>query len=155
MNTQSASLAEAVEFLVSPTYPIVQLETPFVDKRGVIQNITTTGAQSVAVITSKAGTERASHVHKTDDHLSWVVSGAIEYWWQDVELSEAGEIVARKGDLKHAVVEAGQAFYTPKHVAHTMHFLTDTVFLTISCKSRNHADHEADLIRVPSLKGSP
>jgi dTDP-4-dehydrorhamnose 3,5-epimerase-like enzyme len=153
------SLAEADEFLRSPTYPIVTLEPPFVDKRGAIQNLTTSGAKSVAIITSKAGTERASHVHKTDDHLAFVISGRIEYWWQDVVLVDDITNPGRKkvvdvGELKHVVVEAGQAFYTPRHVAHTMHFLEDTTFATISCQSRNHADHEADLIRVLSLKAA-
>lgn len=147
------SLAESKEFLESPSYPIVDLPLPFVDERGAIQNLTTSGAQSVAIISSKAGTSRASHVHKTDDHLAWVVSGAIEYWWQDVVVDE-GQIAARMGETKHVIVWPGQAFYTPRHVAHTMHFLEDTVFVTLSCKSRKHDDHEADLIRVPSLKES-
>lgn len=145
------SLAESREFLRSPTYPIVQLETPFVDDRGSIQNITTSGAKSVALITSRAGSSRASHVHKTDDHLAWVASGRVEYWWQDVVV-DGDQIAERLGEIKSVIVEAGQAFYTPRHVAHTMHFPVDTVFLTISCQSRKHADHEADLIRVPSLK---
>ena len=145
------ALAEASEYLNSPTYPIVKLKTPFVDERGAIQNLTTSGSQSTAVITSKAGSERASHVHRQDDHLSWVVSGRIEYWWQELEaISDDG--VMLRGAPKSVVVEAGQAFYTPCLVAHTMHFLTDTTFVTISCKRREHADHEADLIRVPSLK---
>lgn len=146
------ALVEAEEFLKSPTYPIVQLETPFVDDRGAIQNLTTKGAQSVAVITSKAGSQRASHVHQFDDHLSFVITGRIEYWWQDVAgYGDGGLVVLKAGGAKHVVVEAGQAFYTPSHVAHTMVFVEDTVFATISCKSRNHKDHEADLIRVPSL----
>lgn len=147
------SLAESKTFLDSPTYPIVQLEAPFVDERGSIQNITTSGAQSVAVLHTKAGFSRASHVHKTDDHLAWVVSGRVEYWWQDVIVSD-GEVKERLGDIKRLTIEAGQAFYTPRHVAHTMHFPVDSVLLTISCKSRKHADHEADLIRIPSLKAT-
>lgn len=147
-------LHEADEFIKAPTYPIVALEAPFVDERGYIQNLTTNGAQSVALIGSKAGTSRASHVHKTDDHLAVVVSGRIEYWWQDVTVKD-GVIVDRIGELKRVVVEPGQAFYTPHHVAHTMHFLEDTVFATISCQARDHASHEADLIRVPSLKVDP
>jgi len=145
------SLAEATDYLTCPTYPIVELAPAFVDKRGAIQNLTTLGAQSVAVITSKRGTERASHIHKTDDHLAFVVSGRIEYWWQDVRV-ENGAVADGGGGIHRVVVEAGQAFYTPRHVAHTMHFLDDTVFVTLSCRARNHADHEADLIRVPSLK---
>lgn len=147
------TLAEANEFLRSETYPVVRLGTPFLDDRGAIQNLTTKGAQSVAVISSKAGTSRASHVHKTDDHLAFVVSGRIEYWWQDVVVRD-GQIAERVGEAKSVVVEAGQAFYTPRHVAHTMYFPEDTVFVTLACKSREHADHEADLIRVPSLKDS-
>lgn len=152
------ALAEADGFLKQATYPIVELGAPFVDDRGVIQNLTTKGATSVAVLTSKAGSSRASHIHKTDDHLSYVISGRVEYWWQDVVIrdirvtkDQPGDVL-RIGEVRHVVVEAGQAFYTPHHVAHTMFFPVDTVFATISCQSREHADHEADLIRVPSLK---
>ena len=144
-------LVEAARFLESPTYPIVDLDPAFIDDRGVIQNLTTKGAQSVALITSKARSSRASHVHKTDDHLSVVVSGRIQYWWQDVTVKD-GVIVSSIGEPKRMVVEKGQAFYTPKNVAHTMFFLEDTIFVTLACQSREHADHEADLIRVPSLK---
>jgi len=149
------ALAEADEYLQCETYPIVRLETPFVDERGAIQNLTTKGAQSVAVIVSKAGSSRASHVHKSDDHLSFVISGRIEYFWQEGLVESDCALPSRfvpLSEIKRVVVEAGQAFYTPKHVAHTMYFPVDTVFATVSCKSREHADHEADLIRVQSLK---
>lgn len=144
------ALAEADGFLEQATYPIVELGAPFVDDRGVIQNLTTSGAQSVAVITSKAGTQRASHIHRSDDHLAFVISGRIEYFWQNIVWVDGAPKPV--GDKERVVVEAGQAFYTPPHVAHTMFFPVDTVFATISCKSREHADHEADLVRVPSLK---
>lgn len=146
------SLVEASEYLSAKTYPIVQLAKPFLDERGSIQNLTTTGARSVAIIQSKAGSSRASHVHKTDDHLAFVISGRIEYWWQDVRLTPSGEVSERFDEVKSVLIEAGQAFYTPRNVAHTMYFPEDTVFATLSCQSRAHADHEADLVRVPSLK---
>lgn len=145
------SLAEADAFLKSPTYPIVQLGPGFVDERGRITNLTTKGCRSVAVLTSKAGSQRANHVHRGDDHLAFVISGQIEYWWQDGVVNEAGHFEPN-GEKRKVVVEAGQAFYTPPWVAHTMFFPVDTTFATISCQSREHADHEADLIRVPSLR---
>lgn len=145
------SLSEAAEFLKSETYPIVPLGPGFVDWRGRITNLTTKGATSVAVLTSKAGSSRASHVHKTDDHLAFVISGQVEYWWQDGVVNEAGAFEP-SGKTRKVVAEEGQAFYTPPWVAHTMFFPVDTVFATISCQSREHEDHEADLIRVPSLK---
>jgi mannose-6-phosphate isomerase-like protein (cupin superfamily) len=146
------SLAEAEEFLRSKTYPIVPLGPGFVDERGRITNLTTKGATSVAVLTSKAGSSRASHVHKTDDHLSYVISGRVEYWWEEGVINADGVFERVIGTKRKVVVEAGQAFYTPPWTAHTMFFPVDTVFATISCQSREHADHEADLIRVASLK---
>lgn len=145
------SLSEAPAFLKSETYPIVPLSPGFVDERGRITNLTTKGARSVAVLTSKAGSSRASHVHRGDDHLSFVVSGQVEYWWQDGVVTEAGAFEP-SGEKRKVVAEAGQAFYTPPWVAHTMFFPVDTTFVTVSCQSREHEDHEADLIRVPSLK---
>lgn len=145
------ALAEAREFMDSPNYPIVDLPPAYVDERGGIQNLTTSGAMSVAIIDSKAGTSRASHIHKTDDHLTWVVSGEVEYWWQPVSL-DANYEVTYLGRMERVYVGAGGAFYTPRHVAHTMYFTRDTVIVTLSCKARTHAEHEADLIRVPSLR---
>ncbi len=73
------ALAEAEKYVSAATYPIVALETPFVDERGSIQNLTTSGAQSAAVIHSREGSSRASHIHREDNHLSFVLNDAIEY----------------------------------------------------------------------------
>lgn len=142
-------LAETEEYLKQPTYPVVRLETPYVDARGAIQNLTTKGCQSVAVITSKSGTQRANHVHKTDEHLTVLVYGRLRYWWQEGRVE--GDTFKPTGLVRSVEVNEGQAFHTPPHLAHCMQFLEDSVIVTVAPKARDSVSHEADLIRVPSL----
>ena len=48
--------------------PIIPLEKPFVDKRGEIIPLVDADMKSCVLITSKKGTVRANHYHKTDWH---------------------------------------------------------------------------------------
>ena len=65
MDSRSKVLRE--QYLVDP---IVELEKPFVDDRGAIYPIVDEKMESCVIITSKKGTVRASHFHKTDSfHL--------------------------------------------------------------------------------------
>lgn len=127
---------------LSPDYPRIPLVVSFSDKRGIIQNVVTDGVKSVVVITSKAGSERASHVHEEDDHICYVVQGEIDYYFRDVGDTNPPKMVK--------ILEGG-AFYTPPHVEHTMAFVHDTIFLTLSRQSRTPEEYEADLTRIPSL----
>lgn len=101
-------------------------------------------AGSVAIVTSKAGTQRANHLHHKDSHLCYVVNGEIEYFERAPNDPDAL--------INRIVVKAGQSFFTPPKVEHTMFFPVDTVFVTIGDRSRTQKDYESDLQRVPSLK---
>jgi len=63
-----------------PAGPLVKLEAPFVDGRGVIQPIVDEMMKSAVLITSKKGAVRANHYHKTDWHYCYVLEGSIEYF---------------------------------------------------------------------------
>ena len=122
-----------------PKGVIVPVEKPFVDARGVIQNLVEAGMRMAVVITSKKGAVRANHYHKTDWHYCYVLSGSIEYFHRPVGSQAAPE---------RMLIQTGQLFFTPPMVEHAMRFPEDTVFLTLSRNARDHASYESDLVRV-------
>jgi quercetin dioxygenase-like cupin family protein len=122
-----------------PSEPLVALEQPFVDERGAIRPLLEREMRSALLISSKAGTVRANHYHKTDWHYCYVVSGTIEYYHRPAGSTAEPE----KG-----VVAAGEMFFSPAMVEHAMVFPEDTVFLTLSRNARDQAAYEDDLVRT-------
>ena len=123
----------------------VPLDAPFTDDRGLIQNVLHRNIGSVVVITSVAGSTRASHWHKKDWHYCFVMSGRIDYFEREV-----GSIATPR----HQVIKEGELFFTPPCMEHEMYLPVDTVFLTLANLHRTPADYEADLIRLAkTLRG--
>lgn len=122
-----------------PSDTSVPLDDPFTDERGVIQNLLLKPMTSLAVITSKEGSLRANHYHKTDWHYSYVVSGCVLYFEREIGASEIPKPVEFR---------AGDMFFTPPMVEHCMAFPEDTVIVTAAKNVRSHESHEADLVRV-------
>jgi len=120
--------------------PIIKIADPFIDKRGIIQNIISLKKlQSVVIIESKKGTVRANHYHKTDWHYCYVISGSIDYYSKYVDSGDEPTMTK---------IKEGELFYTPNMLEHAMYFTKDTVFLTLGGGTRSHEDYESDLIRV-------
>lgn len=117
--------------------PSVPLDNPFVDSRGSIQNLWLSGCQSVAVIESRAETIRANHVHTTDWHATYVVSGLVLYYWRDED-----------GGVRMRAYKAGDSFFTPPGFEHAMAFPIKTTIVTCSRNVRDTAHHESDVRRV-------
>ena len=122
-----------------PSKPLVDLQKPFVDKRGSIQPLVDLMMKSAVMIQSKAGSLRANHYHKTDWHYCYVISGKIQYFYRQVNSKE---------DPKIVVAKSGEMIFTPPLVEHCMKFPEDTLFLTLSRNSRDQDTYEADVIRV-------
>lgn len=122
-----------------PKEVVISVEKPYVDARGVIQNLVEADIRMAVVITSKKGAVRANHYHKTDWHYCYVLSGSIEYFHRPAGSQAAPERV---------LVQAGQLFFTPPMVEHAMRFPEETVFLTLSRNARDHEAYEADVVRV-------
>lgn len=121
-------------------YPKVLVPQNFEDERGIIKNIADGKLGDVAIITSKANSVRANHVHDNDWHLSYIVSGSMKYFWKnEVETGETKSIVAK----------AGEMVYTPKKSPHKMQFLEDSTFIAISQLSRVQENYEEDTKRLP------
>ena len=122
-----------------PSEPLVNLQNPFVDKRGSIQPLVDLMMKSAVMINSKAGSLRANHYHKTDWHYCYVISGKIEYFHRDFGSKKEAELI---------MVEKGNMIFTPPMVEHCMKFPEDTLFLTLSRNPRDQETYEADVVRV-------
>lgn len=122
-----------------PQQPIITLEKPFVDARGAIQPLVDTDFKSAVLITSKKGSVRANHYHKTDWHYCYMITGAMEYFERPAGTQEKP---------KRFLVKAGEMVFTPPNVDHAMRFLEDTTWVTLSRNKRDQASYEADVVRV-------
>lgn len=127
------------ENVILPKEVIIKLDKPFIDERGEIIPLVDITMNSCVLITSKKGTIRANHYHKTDWHFCYVLKGTIEYYHRSVGRKELPEKI---------IVKQGQLFFTPPMVEHTMIFKEDTTFLTLGRNSRKQKAYESDLIRT-------
>src|SRR3989344_740319 len=101
---------------------ITKIKPFHVDERGEMsyllddaKNIT-----SALYITCKKGAIRANHYHKKDTHYSYILSGSMEYTYQDVNDKNVKKykVIVRKGEM----VES-----SPMTI-HAMRFLEDSTF---------------------------
>ena len=128
-----------------PKGVIVPLPAPFVDSRGAIQPLVDEDMKSCVLISSKEDTVRANHYHKTDWHYCYVLEGRIEYYHRPTGSTATPERV---------LVEAGQMFFTPPMVDHSMVFPEGTVFMTWGRNSRLQEVYEADVVRIDPIEPS-
>jgi quercetin dioxygenase-like cupin family protein len=129
----------AAERRLWPQEPIVRLEKPFVDVRGLIQPLVDLDMKSAVLIESTKGSLRANHYHLTDWHYCYVLEGRMEYFHRPHGKSGKPEMV---------VVDEGHMVFTPPMVDHAMRFPKDCVFLTLSRNPRDQASYEADVRRI-------
>ncbi len=122
-----------------PAHGLIELESPFVDIRGSIQPLVDEMMRSAVLISSKAGSVRANHYHKTDWHYCYVLSGRIQYLHRKT---------GSKDDPEQIMVGKGEMIFTPPMVDHGMKFPVDTTFLTLSRNPRDQKTYEEDVVRV-------
>jgi hypothetical protein len=142
-NREFSALVEAGKY---PEQVAVLLDAPFVNENGAIQNLLLERFTSAALITSVPGSVRANHYHKTDWHYSYVVNGAVEYYWRPA---------GTRTEPKHQRFGEGTMFFTPPLVEHAMFFPEKTSFITFAKNLRDHDNHEADLVRVKLIEVRP
>lgn len=126
-----------------PKKVLIPLEKAFSDNRGAIQPLVDVTMKSALIISSKKGTVRANHYHKSDWHYCYVLSGSIEYFHRPC---------GSKSRPERVLVKAGELFFTPPLVEHAMVFPEDTTFLTLSRNKRDQKAYEKDLVRVELVK---
>ena len=130
------------EKLSWPSSVIVNLPSSFDDERGSIQPLVDVKMKSSVLITSKTGSVRANHYHKTDWHYCYVLYGEIIYYHRPHGSD-------KKPDKE--VIKEGQMFFTPPMVEHAMVFTKKTKFITWGRNSRVQEIYEADVFRVPPI----
>ena len=133
----------AEERAAFPSGVIVPLEAPFSDPRGAIQPLVDATMESCVLISSKKGSVRANHYHRTDWHFCYVVAGSIDYYHRPVGSTAAPA---------HVTVRTGQLFFTPPMVEHAMVFPEETVFLTLGRNSREQEVYEEDVVRIDPIE---
>ena len=69
-------------------YPKVVIPQKYLDERGDIINIADGYLGDVAVIHSKTNVVRANHVHNSDWHLTYCLSGSLNYSYLEGEVVE-------------------------------------------------------------------
>ena len=116
----------------------IPLDKPFIDGRGMIQNLWLSQSGSVTFIESKPGTIRARHKHIGDWHATYVISGKIQY----TELEDDEKTLIRSG-----IFTTGDMFFTKPDVFHIMEFLDDTKMITINNIVKNHNNYEKSIVR--------
>lgn len=122
---------------------ITHLKPEFVDERGYITRLVDDEKikfRAVLYITSKKGTERGNHYHKSDYHYVYCVSGKFRYSEKDMHNpnSTRESVILNPGDL----------VLSKPMVAHSMEFLEDTVFLAITTEPREQKQYEGDTVRI-------
>lgn len=129
-----------VQNVVSGQFPDeirVPLDPPFVDNRGEIQNLWLGNSGSITILTSKKGSRRAGHIHSTDWHSIYVISGLLSY----VEGPDSK-------NLKEYIVEPGQMIFTRPDIYHEVIAIEDTVFLTVNGILKNHENYHKTMKKV-------
>ena len=126
-----------------PSEPLIKLEAPIVDARGVIRPLVDHTMRTAMLIESKKGSIRGNHYHKTDWHYCYMVSGRMEYYERPFGSGEKPRMI---------VVEKGQMAFSRPMIEHAMRFLEDTVWVALFRNCRHQADYEADTVRVPLIR---
>jgi quercetin dioxygenase-like cupin family protein len=140
--TKNREYTDAVSAGHPPKRFEVPLDDHFDNHNGSILNVLFGDVKSVARIESCKGAVRANHWHKTDDHYTYVESGAVIYAQHDLI---DGKLV-NPGAAQ--TFKAGQMFYTPPGKAHAMVFPVDSVIWTFARNVRDHEHHEEDVVRI-------
>jgi dTDP-4-dehydrorhamnose 3,5-epimerase-like enzyme len=124
---------------ILPPEHLVTLDAAHADVRGAIQCLVNLPTQNVSLITSKAGTLRSNHYHRTDWHFMYVLSGKFDYYFRPTGSSAAP---------KKLVLTKGQMIFTPPLEDHATVFIEDTELVVMSKNPRDQAAYEADVVRV-------
>lgn len=129
-----------------PNEPKVPLEEAHADARGTIQSLLNFPAKNVSLITSKKGTLRSNHYHKTDWHYMFVLSGSFDYYYRPTGSDDEPKVIS---------VKAGEMVFTPPLEDHATIFTEDCELLAISRNPRDQATYESDTVRIELVDPAP
>lgn len=122
---------------------VTHTKPEFEDDRGYITRLVNDESlklKAVLYITSKSGTQRGNHYHKTDYHYVYCLSGKFKYSEKDMHDSNSR--------VESVVLEPGDLVLSQPMIAHSMEFLEDTVFLAFTTEQREQGKYESDTVRI-------
>ena len=128
-----------------PAQPRVALPAPHVDGRGAIQPLVDFPMKNVSLISSRKGSVRSNHYHRSDWHYMYVLSGSFEYHYRTSGTSGTPDVIT---------LRPGELVFTPPLVEHATVFLEDSVLLVASRNPRDQDVYEADVRRVVLVDSS-
>jgi len=126
---------------------VLHIKPEFVDERGGIARIIDQDKfpiRAILRITSRAGTARANHYHKTDCHYIYIESGKCEYSEKDSRDSSA--------EVESVILESGDIVLSKPGIIHGVKFLEDTVFYAFTSERRGQTEYEKDIERIKIVK---
>ena len=126
---------------------VVHTKPEFIDDRGGIARIIDQDKfpiRAVLRITSKAGTARANHYHKTDYHYIYIENGKCVYSEKDSHDSNA--------EVESVILESGDIVLSKPGIIHGVKFLKDTVFYAFTSERRGQTEYEKDIERIKIVK---
>lgn len=109
------------------------------DSRGSIQSLVNFPMKNLSLISSKKGSIRSNHYHKTDWHFMYVLSGSFDYFYRPTGSNQ---------EPKKIKIGAGEMVFTPPMEDHATVFLEDTELLAMSRNPRDQAAYESDVVRI-------
>ena len=114
------------------------------DHRGEIYNVFEGKLGHVALITSKKGSVRANHYHKSDLQYIYLISGAYESHSCSIRHPEKKQVL---------YVKPGDIVETPPLIAHAQKFTEDSAFLALSTREREAGKYEDDTLSFQVIEG--
>lgn len=122
---------------------VTHVKPEFEDERGYISRLINDDSKqftAVLYITSKKGTERGNHYHKSDYHYVYCLSGRFRYSEKDMSKPDS--------KVESVILEPGDLVLSNAMIAHSMEFLEDSVFLAITTEHREQEKYEQDTVRI-------
>lgn len=122
---------------------VTHTKPEFEDDRGYITRLVNDDnlkLRAVLYITSKAGTQRGNHYHKSDYHYVYCLSGKFRYSEKNMNRPNSR--------TKSVILKPGDLVLSKPMVAHSMEFLEDTVFLAFTTEPRQQEKYESDTVRI-------
>lgn len=110
----------------------IHVAPAFTDRRGDITNLLAVPIQHVALITSTVGAIRGNHVHQSDTHFTYLLSGRCRYY-QLVD-----------GEVEPCLLIAGDLILTPAGVPHALVSEEASVLLALCTAPRMGGKYEQD-----------
>ncbi|MDC0092738.1 hypothetical protein OAR00_00980 [Alphaproteobacteria bacterium] len=124
--------------ILSQQSKLIKSITRDADNRGSIVSIVDDNIMNVSIITCKEGVIRSNHYHKKDFHYMYVLEGAIDYFYKNLNTEEISYFRVNKNDI----------IYTPNNEIHATYFPVETKLIVSSMLPRDQETYENDTVRV-------